>query len=389
MEFTGDPGEWAVVMPSIRTINLDYLAGIPPEVAIIVVDDSNGGIEPNRENMTVYRYADYLDVLGDDADLIPRKTDTCRSFGFFMAWRRGYRYIVTLDDDCVTHPGFLAAHSILGRHGEFKSVASDPWYNTLDNLVLEPNGESSRHWYARGYPYWCRVEPSRPPRFHTASGQVVCNMGMWLQVPDINGLDKIDQEIPNGAAMREKRLAISHGTNFSLCIMNVGLLAEVAPAFYQLPMNTDICNARLDRFGDIWSGYILKRLVDVRNDLITIGEPLVTHTKAGNTLRETRVEHFGHLLETHFYRLVDQATDDVSPADYASMYGQFAENFAAAIDNNGLPPAYVDFFKEMSGKMIRWAAVARAAGVTSPAPAAVPVDYPAQAQLSVDMPVAE
>ena len=91
-------------------------------------------------------------------------------------------------------------------------------------------------------------------------------MGMWLRVPDINGLDKIDQEVPNGMAMREKTLAISRGTNFSLCIMNVGLLAEVAPAFYQLPMNTDICNARLDRFGDIWSGYILKKLVDVRAD---------------------------------------------------------------------------------------------------------------------------
>ena len=202
MEFAGDPSEWAVVMPSIRTINVDYLAGIPPEVAIIVVDDSNGGIEPNRENMTVYRYADYRKVFGEDEDLIPRKTDTCRSFGFYMAWRQGYRYIVTLDDDCVTHPGFLAAHSILGEHREVKSVASDPWYNTLDNLVLYPNGESSRHWYARGFPYWCRVEPPQSPRFHTASGQVVCNIGMWLQVPDINGLDKIEQDIPSGTAMR-------------------------------------------------------------------------------------------------------------------------------------------------------------------------------------------
>ena len=355
MEFAGDPSEWVVVMPSIRTVNLDYLASIPSEIKVIVVDDSNGRIEPNRENMEVYRYADYREVLGDCEDIIPRKTDTCRSFGFYMAWRQGYRYVITLDDDCVTHPGFLAQHAILGQHREVKAVVSNPWYNTLDNLVLNPNGESGRHWYARGFPYWCRINPPERPVFGSSSGRIVCNMGMWLQVPDINGLDKIDHEVPDGVAMREPTLAVSKGTNFSLCIMNVGFLAEIVPAFYQLPMNVEICGVRLDRFGDIWSGYILKRLADVRGDLITIGEPLVTHTKAGNTLRETRVEHFGHLLENHFYRFVDESVDKVTPGDYNSMYGQFAENFASAVTNDGLPPAYVDFFEDMSDKMIRWA----------------------------------
>lgn len=372
MEFSGDPGEWVVVMPSIRTVNLSYLAEIPPEVKIIVVDDSDGTIEPNRRNMEVYRYADYRRMLGDQEDLIPRKTDTCRSFGFYVAWRQGYRYVVTLDDDCLTHPGFLAQHDIVGEYRELKSVVSEPWYNTLDNLVLSPNGHSSPHWYARGFPYWCRVQPHQPPRFGTASGRVVCNMGMWLKVPDINGLDKIDHQLPNGVGMREPTLAVSTGTNFSLCIMNVALLAEAVPAFYQLPMNTDICNARLDRFGDIWSGYILKKLADVRDDLVTIGQPLVTHTKAGNTMRETRVEHFGHLLETHFYRLVDEAVELVSPADYASMYGQLAENFTAAVDNDGLPSAYRHFFRQMGDKMIRWAKLTSSPAVS---PTAVSAEY--------------
>jgi hypothetical protein len=364
MKFSGDPREWAVVMPSIRSINLSYLAGIPAEVKIIVVDDSNGSIEPNRENMDVYRYDDYRGVLGDDEDLIPRKTDTCRSFGFYMAWRQGYRYVVTLDDDCMTQPGYLSQHEILGEYREVKSVQCEPWYNTLDNLVLSPNGESSPHWYARGVPYWCRLEPPLAPRFGTSEGRIVCNMGMWLQVPDINGLDKIDHDIPAGVAMREKLLAVRSGTNFSLCIMNVALLAEAVPAFYQLPMNTEICNARLDRFGDIWSGYILKKLADVRGDLITVGQPLVTHTKAGNTVRETCVEHFGHLLETHFYRLVDAAAEAVAPADYGTMYRQLAEGFVEGVENDGLPWGYRDFFLQMGDKMVRWAKVT---GKTAPA----------------------
>ncbi len=361
-QFVGDPRQWAVVMPSIRTINLDYLAAIPPQVKIIVVDDSNGSIEPNRENMEVYRYADYAAVLGDQQDVIPRKTDTCRSFGFYMAWQQGFRYVVTLDDDCCTHPGFLAEHAIVGQTRTVKSVACDPWYNTIDNLELlhnEPqpqNGQSEpRRWYARGVPYCYRTQPAAESTFSTSTGRVVCNMGMWLKVPDINGLDKLEHPMPDSIGVHDDLLAVARGTAFSLCIMNVAILGEALPAFYQLPMNIPVADARLDRFGDIWSGYILKRLADVRGDLVTIGQPAVTHTKAGNTLRETRVETYGHLLENYFYRFVDEAVAELSADDYAAMYGRFARGFARAADREKLPPVYDEFFATMSDKMIRWA----------------------------------
>lgn len=354
MAIFGDPSKWAVVIPSIREINLDYLSNIPESVRISVVDDSNGRIQPNRENMRVYTYTDYKEVLGNDEALIPRKTDTCRSFGFYMAWLDGYRYIVTLDDDCLTHPGFLADHAILGRVLSLKAVASNPWYNTLDNLHLESNGKPIGRYYARGYPYCHRLDPPEPPIFFKTAGRVVCNMGMWLQVPDINGLDKINRGTPQSVRLKEKRLAISSGTNFSLSIMNVAFLAEIVPAFYQLPMNVGVCNARLDRFGDIWSGYILKKLADIRGDLITIGRPAVTHTKAGNMISEIQVEHFGNLLESYFYPLVDEAIEGVSRGDYSEMYHQFALNFNRTVARAQLPKGYQALFVAMSEKMVRW-----------------------------------
>ncbi|RMF84220.1 MAG: hypothetical protein D6736_19740 [Nitrospinota bacterium] len=355
METFGQPAEWAVVIPSIRTINLAYLAAIPEEVKILVVDDSNGTIRPNRVNMEVYTYVDYKEFLGSEETLIPRKTDTCRSFGFYMAWRQGYRYIVTLDDDCMTHPGFLAAHgAVLGKICSLPAVSSTPWYNTLDNLVLEQDGSPLKRWYARGYPYCYRLEPPPPPTVSPVQGRVVCNMGMWLQVPDINGIDKIAGDVPQSVDLKEERLAIAPGTSFSLCIMNVAFLAEIVPAFYQLPMNAPVCNARLDRFGDIWSGYILKKLADIRGDLLTIGAPVVTHTKMGNTVREMQGEHFGHLLESHFYPLVDEAVEEVSPGSYQEMYHQFARSFARSVKKRKLPEGYQAFFTIMSEKMIRW-----------------------------------
>jgi hypothetical protein len=304
--------------------------------------------------MEVYTYTDYREILGDDEALIPRKTDTCRSFGFYMAWLQGYRYIVTLDDDCLTHPGFLEDHGHLGEASTLKAVASDPWYNTIDNLYLKNNGKEVRRYFARGYPYCHRLEPPEAPIFPMATGRVVCNMGMWLQVPDINGLDKINGDIPQSVGLKEERLAIASGTNFSLCIMNTAFLAELVPAFYQLPMNVEVCNARVDRFGDIWSGYILKRLTDIRGDLITIGKPVVTHTKAGSTIREIQVEHFGNLLESYFYPLVDEAIDGIYPNDYSEMYHQFAVNFNRSVVKAKLPKGYQMFFVPMSEKMVRW-----------------------------------
>src|SRR5690606_37671353 len=119
--------DWAVVMPSIREVNLEYLAPIPEDVKIFIVDDSNGTIEPSRPNMEVFVYDDYRRVLGEEETIIPRKSDTCRSFGFYQAWKQGDKYIITLDDHCKCHDGFLEGHSIVDQGLTVKSVNPLPW----------------------------------------------------------------------------------------------------------------------------------------------------------------------------------------------------------------------------------------------------------------------
>ncbi len=357
-----DPSEWLIVIPSIRTIQPDYLAAIPPEIALVIVDDSDGAVSCDRAGSRILRYADRRALLGSDEDLIPQKSDTCRSLGFWLGWKEGYRYVITLDDDCATHAGFVDHHSIVGSQQQLKTVSGPdrqgerPSYNTLDNLVFDGKEAASR-WYARGYPYDNRPGDIITPLAGGDPRRVVCNMGLWLNVPDVNGVDKLERELPTSVAAKEARLAIASGTNFSLCIMNVCFLGELAPAFYQLPMNVVVGDGKLDRFGDIWAGYILKKLVDVAGDAITIGEPLVTHTKAGNTQRETRVEHYGHLLADTFYRLVDEATSRVSPDGYSQMYAQFAEQFTRQLEATPLPAGYRRVFDNMASKMRRWAAL--------------------------------
>lgn len=340
-------------MPSIRNVNPAYLDQVPEEIPVYLVDDSNGNIEANRPNMKIFRYADYTDVLGADEDLIPRKTDTCRSFGFYMAWKDGFRKVITLDDDCDTHPGFMNGHSIIGEEITARTVDQKPWYNTLDNLKMSVDGQPSDRFYARGVPYWIR-EHQPEASFGESTGRVVCNMGMWTQVPDINGLDKLGKDIPHSDDVVEPCLAVGPETNFSLCIMNVAILGEAIPAFYQLQMNVELCGMQLDRFGDIWSGYILKKLADIKGDLVTIGGPLVTHTKQGNTIRETRVEHYGHLLETFFYPCIDAAAANTESASYEAMYHQLSSNFLYEVSRMHMPATYEALLTGMGQKMVRW-----------------------------------
>ena len=361
--------EWAVVMPSIREINLEYLAPIPEEVRIFIVDDSNGTIEPSRPNMEVFVYDDYRRVLGDEEAIIPRKSDTCRSFGFYQAWKEGYKYVITLDDDCKCHEGFMQGHSIVDQELTVKSVNPLPWFNTLDLLELKTEEPTDRRHYSRGLPYRYRSNTVPSLEEGSATGRVACNVGLWTQVPDINGLDKLGVETPTSVGLKQDCVAVGPGSMFSLTIMNVAILAEALPAFYQLPMGVNVCDTQLDRFGDIWSGYILKKLTDIRGDLVTTGQPLVTHTKAGNTIRETQVEHYGHLMEGDFYELVDRAADEVDAGSYEDKYYQFAENFVLATSRRALPDAYREFFNEMGGKMIRWSKLFQQAPVHEVAPA--------------------
>ena len=113
----------------------------------------------------------------------------------------------------------------------------------------------------------------------------------------------------------------------------------------------------------------ITRVHVVPGQFVRTGQPLVTHTKAGNTIRETQVEHYGHLMEGYFYELVDRAADEVDAGTYEDMYYQLSENFVLATSRMSLPDAYREFFNEMGGKMIRWSRLFQQAPVHEVAPA--------------------
>ena len=69
-------------------------------------------------------------------------------------------------------------------------------------------------------------------------------------------------------------MALPPGVFVSVCSMNMLMSPAVVPAAYQFPMHVPILDGHMvEWFGHIWGGFVLKRLMDVSGDLMTVGEP--------------------------------------------------------------------------------------------------------------------
>src|ERR1700736_6271221 len=93
-----------VVVPSARSIRLDYLTPlIEAGARFIVVDDSEGTIRINHPQFKEYNWSDRRRMLGSLDAAMPRRNGACRDFGFYVAWRESADddIILAIDDDCM------------------------------------------------------------------------------------------------------------------------------------------------------------------------------------------------------------------------------------------------------------------------------------------------
>lgn len=359
-----------VIIPSIRTIEADRIAAIPEDVDIFVVDDSDGSIQPSRDRMKVFTYADQRELMGKDYDLIPHKTAACRNFAFYYVYRNtDHDVVITLDDDVLCPPDFMASYGVIGTTGEFPNVTveGDGWYNTISHMGV--TGEGGRTLYPRGFPYWLR-HPLAETR-SKVRGRVTCIMGLWSNVLDYDGLDKYLFEdyraLRHDISLNEPLLTVGtpdRPTKFSFCAMNFAFHRDMLPAAYQMPMDREIAPGYpIWRFDDIWAGYVIEALVHKRggSDLIGIGAPVGTHLKEGNLVREVHGEHFGHLMSPYFYGFIDAGVASIRTGTYAAMYfdlfTHLVDNFGSLADELRCPPLYRSYFIETFARLQRWGAL--------------------------------
>jgi hypothetical protein len=189
----------------------------------------------------------------------------------------------------------------------------------------------------------------QPPR------HVVFNLGLWSGILDVNAIDKLclsSWEVLD-ANLTLPNVVIPHGALGCLCSMNMHFRRSVIPAIYQLPMHVEVMpNGVIDRYGDIWGGFILQILAARRGDSISVGGPVIRHLKQGDFQRNMWQEHLAHLVNDEFIDVVRTAGERIQPADYLTMMDHMSELLTEETERR--TPILRAYFRHLSVALSAW-----------------------------------
>lgn len=305
------------------------------------------------DGLVHYCWEDIERTLGADSWIIPRRSDTVRSFGYYMAWKMGYKYIVTLDDDCypptanadgLQYDGvnFLRAH----RHN---LEGRSRWFNTLN--AVKP----------RGIPFYNLGK----------NDKIVLSHGLWTNVLDYDAPTQLVKPVPEKFSFDTQ--IVPANSYFPMCGMNVMWRGEITVLMYHLLMGQRIhrestkvmdeiglqvspsqvtSKLPFDRFGDIWCGILMKKIVDAKGLNVTSGMPYIRHERASNVWANLRKESAGLEVNEKFWERVDEflyGGDEMdSFADFYQAMGVHVSDFKAF-------PEHLSYFQTLGRAMQIWA----------------------------------
>lgn len=329
----------ALVIPSIRKDSFDRFikewtpTGLFDRVDLILVEDN-----PTKTFATpnvCHEHFSWEDIDKHDWSwIIPRRSDTVRSFGYWAAYTQGYEYLMTLDDDCYPNPDYPNIDEI------HKSMLTRTrWFNTLNN-----------------------VRPRGVPYFNLGERKVYINHGIWTGILDYDAPQQLVNPIPE--VYTHDNRVVPHGAYHPFCGMNAMWRREVMVLSYHLLMGRRMCDvvtpgdiadpvSRLeilpfDRFGDIWCGIIQKKICDSLNYPVSTGTPYIHHDRASSPFTNLRKEANGIEVNEWLWGRIDRVPIQKhwTVAERYKVIGSAVR----AIDGE-----HAEYWQRLGNAMITWA----------------------------------
>ena len=327
----------AIVLTTIAVPNLleghadNYQQHGHEDVEFIVIGD----LKTPKETEKVIRNirgrgfeAEYFDIpkqekwlQNQDPELkrmIPYNSDNRRNIGFLIAVERGAEVIVSIDDDnYVTGGDYLGGHKIVGTTQTLKTAeSSNRWFNPCSMMETE----TKRAIYPRGFPYSKRWKDEI--RFIHSSGRVVMNGGLWLRYPDLDAVTNLNEKVKT-VAINSEQIMLATGTFSPINTQNTAFHRDILPCYYYIVMGAQINGYRLDRYGDIWSGFFAKKIIDHLGDRVTFGHPLTDHRRNIHDLfKDLQQELWGMVLTDKLVPIMESI--NLSKKTYSSAYLELA-----------------------------------------------------------------
>lgn len=290
-----------LIVPSIRGESFDRFVrewmptGLFERVDLVLVEDN-----PTRtfaaNRLAVREHFCWADIDEHGWSwIIPRRSDTVRSFGYWWAWSRGYDYLMTLDDDCYPAEGYEGLDTL------HKSMLTrTKWFNTLNS-----------------------VRPRGVPFKNLGSRPVHVNHGIWQGVLDYDAPQQLVDPVPE-TYTHDNRI-VPHGAFHPFCGMNVMWRREAIPLSYHLLMGQRVVTRGavklegspliwsepglqklpFDRFGDIFCGIIQKKICDHLGWAVSTGTPYIHHDRASDPFKNLRKEANGIEQNETLWEVID------------------------------------------------------------------------------------
>jgi hypothetical protein len=328
----------ALVVPSIRKDSFERFVaewrptGLFDRVDLILMEDNPTrtfdfatDFENHAQNFIHLSWEDIDDKNERWSWIIPRRSDTVRSYAYWKAYDMGYDYLMTLDDDCYPDKDYKELDKI-----HKMMLNRSKWFNTLNNVR------------PRGIPYK-----------NIGARKVYINHGIWTGCLDYDAPQQLVAPIPE-AYTHDNKLVPS-GAYHPFCGMNAIWRREVMVLSYHLLMGRmypadgsgELVMLPFDRFGDIWCGIIQKKICDHLGFPVATGVPYIHHDRASNPFTNLRKEANGIEVNEWFWEKIDAV--ELVGDNVVSCYEQVAD----AIGKFG--GEHEVYWEMLSKAMLTWA----------------------------------
>ena len=292
------------------------------------------------------------DTFRDVVAMLPWDSDVRRNIGYLYAAYLGADIIISIDDDnlAIDNEPFIKGHSIVGtKPGGETARSLNGWFNVCQLLDMNRRGPI----YPRGFP----VSKMRGDSWNWDAENdrtVVANSGLWTHAPDVDAMTNLVlQPTSKSRNLFIPNVVLAPGMRCPFNSQNSSIARRALPALFFWPQGFTYNGMRVDRYGDIWMGFVLHRAALAMNEAVSYGTPMVAHVRNSHDyLRDLQCEVGGMALNEHIAQWIDGA--DIP--DECTSYAEACTRIMATVCMNGAKeyPECAPFFGRLKQQHEWW-----------------------------------
>ena len=204
--------------------------------------------------------------------------------------------------------------------------------------------------FPRGFPYFARqqcehttedADPGETAERFTGQGHnsnrdnqrstIAINAGLWLSDPDVDAVTRLSLN-PKVRAFRPPSVVLGSNVWTPINTQNTALTREAGVAYYYVRMGYPLKGSKIDRYGDILSGYFVQKCAKHLGQAVRVGTPVADHRRTPHNLFKDLCHELAGMVivEDLLPWLIDV---QLGGGTYADAYASLADHLASEAAN--------------------------------------------------------